>query len=119
MKINPATILLWGLAGLLSVGCGGQTESKTSAERLPWTRVKQVEVASDTDPQQQQSPTVEGEWIRTMSVGPGASQSEVIQAWGVPDYIMDSQSDPERKTWQYSHAVVVFQGTKVEKVLPR
>ena len=118
MKINLVSILLWGLAGLLLAGCGGQSESKTSAERLPWTRVEQVEVTSDTDPPQQ-SPTVEGERIRTMSVGPGASQSEVIQAWGVPDYIMDTQSDPERKIWQYSHAVVVFQGTRVEEVLPR
>ena len=115
MKITLVSILLWGLAGLLLAGCGGQSESKTSAERLPWTRVKQVEVTSDTEPQRQTG----GERIRTMSVGPGASQSEVIQAWGVPDYIMDTQSDPERKIWQYSHAVVVFQGTKVEKVLPR
>ena len=114
MKINLVGTLLWGLAGLLFTGCGGQTESKTSVEKLPWTRVKQVEVTTDAE-----GLISNKEYTKRASVGPGASQSEVIQAWGVPDYIMDTQSDPERKIWQYSHAVVVFQGTKVETVLPR
>ena len=118
MKINLTSILLWGLAGLLLAGCGGQTESKSSAERLPWTRVEEVEVTSDTEAEQQ-STAIRSERAGGGAIRPGASQSEVIQAWGVPDYIMDTQSDPERKIWQYSHAIVVFQGTKVEKVLGR
>ena len=118
MKIYTTTIFLCSLVSLLSAGCGGKTDSKTAATKLPWSRVGNVEVTSDTEIQQQ-PPTSNSEPSSRAVVGPGASQSEVILTWGVPDYILDSQSDPDRKIWQYPHAVVVFQGTKVEKVLPR
>ena len=113
MKIQAIMILLCGWITLLSAGCGGKTDSKSSAA-LPWSRVKQVEVITDADGQETQALPPD-----KVAIGPGASQSEVVQAWGIPDYILDSQSDPDRTIWQYSHAVLVFQGTKVEKVLPR
>ena len=118
MKIYATTIFLCILVSLLAAGCGGKTDSKTAATKLPWSRVGEVEVTSDTETEQQ-SPATNSEASSRAVIGPGASQSEVILTWGVPDYILDSQSDPDRKIWQYSHAVVVFQGTKVEKVLPR
>ena len=113
MKNHALTILLCGCITLLSAGCGGKTDSESSAA-LPWSRVQEVQVTTEANGQETQfvAPGKGG-------IGPGASQSEVVQAWGIPDYIIDSQSDPDRKIWQYSHAVLVFQGTKVEKVLPR
>ncbi|NIA06930.1 MAG: hypothetical protein GWP14_04695 [Actinobacteria bacterium] len=117
MKIHTITILLGVVVSLLTTtGCGGKTNPESSAGRLPWTRVKEVEVTSDTDTQ---GPSLQAMPKTNGTITAGASQSEVIMAWGVPDYIMDSQSDPERKIWQYSHAIVVFQGTKVEQILPR
>ena len=109
-------ILLYIPVSLLSTGCGGKTNSENSAERLPWSRVEEVEVTADTEAQEaspQALPKGNG------AIGPGSSQSEVIMAWGMPDYIYDSAEDQDRKIWQYSHALVVFQGTKVENVLPR
>ena len=114
MRAYPIAIFLAGLACLLSGGCGAKADSKSSAGKIPWSRVKHVEVTSDTESEQSQLVSeMEG------TVGPGASQSQVILAWGMPDYILDSLTDPERKVWQYPRAVVVFQGTKVEKVLAR
>ena len=117
MRIHVITImLLWGMASLLTGGCGGKTDAEGSTERLPWSRVEEVEVTADTGAQQpstQVMPKANG------AIGPGSSQSEVIMAWGMPDYIYDSAENQDRKIWQYSHALVVFQGTKVEKVFPR
>ena len=116
MKVNATILLLFLPLSLLTTGCSGRTTSETSAARLPWSRVKEVEVTSDTDTQEpalQTMPKASG----TITVG--SSQSEVIMAWGVPDYILDSAENQGRKIWQYSHGLVVFQGTKVEKVLPR
>ena len=118
MKIQATTILLCGLVSLLWAGCGGKTDSPSLAGRLPWSRVGEVEVTSDTEAEGQFATVKQGP-AGTASVRPGASQSEVIMAWGVPDYIFDSESDPDRTIWQYSHAVVVFQGTRAEKVIPR
>ncbi len=111
MRVYPIVIFLAGLACLLPAGCGTKAGSKTSAAKIPWSRVKQVEVTTDGE----QQASVGGETI----VAPGASQSQVILAWGVPEYILDSPADPEHNIWQYPHAVVVFQGTKVEQVLAR
>lgn len=108
-------ICLGVFACVLATGCSGNTEPQSSASKIAWTRVKEVEVTSDTEAQ---SPA-DSAGANVGSIGPGASQSQVIMAWGIPDYIQDSASDSERKIWQYSHAVVVFQGTKVEKVLAR
>ena len=72
-----------------------------------------MEVTTDTQAGQEESD------IGTGLISPGASQSQVILAWGVPEYILDSPADPEHNIWQYPHAVVVFQGTKVEQVLAR
>ena len=118
MKIQPSTMLVCGLVSLLWGGCGGRTDSKSSATKLPWSRVKQVEVTTDTNGERQW-PDASSKSNNGVAIGPGASQSEVYLAWGLPDHIIDSQSDPDRKIWQYSHSVVVFQGTKVEEVLPR
>ena len=109
-------MLLCGMASLLTAGCGGKRDAEGSAERLPWSRVEEVEVTGDTEAQEasaQAMPKANG------AIGPGSSQSEVIMAWGMPDYIYDSAENQDRKIWQYSHALVVFQGTKVEKVFPR
>ena len=119
MRIRVITIMLFGgMASLLTSGCSnGKAEAESSAERLPWSRVEEVEVTSDTEAQQPSGQ------IRPKTsngvIAAGASQSEVVIAWGLPDYIYDSAENPDRKIWQYSHALVVFQGTKVEKVLPR
>ena len=116
MKVNANILLLFLPLSLLTTGCSGRTTSETSAARLPWSRVKEVEVTGDTEAQQSSSqalPKANG------AIGPGSSQSEVVMAWGMPDYIYDSAADQNRKIWQYSHALVVFQGTKVEKVFPR
>ncbi len=113
MRVYPIVIFLAGLACLLLTGCGTKAGSKTSAAKIPWSRVKEVEVTTDTQGEQQ--PAVGNE----ATIAPGASQSQVILAWGVPEYILDSPADPEHKIWQYPHAVVVFQGTKVEQVLAR
>ena len=114
MRAYPIAIFLAGLACLLPTGCGAKADSKSSAGKIPWSRVRQVEVTSDTESEQSQL-------ISDMEgiVGPGASQSQVILAWGVPEYILDSPADPEHKVWQYPHAVVVFQGTKVQQVIAR
>jgi len=114
MRAYSIAIFLAGLACLLSGGCGAKADSKSSAGKIPWSRVRQVEVTSDTESEQSQL-------ISDMEgiVGPGASQSQVILAWGVPEYILDSPADPEHKVWQYPHAVVVFQGTKVQQVIAR
>ena len=114
MRVYPIVIFLAGLACLLPGGCGIKADSKTPASKIPWSRVKQVELTTDTETEQH-GPAVGGEAI----IAPGASQSQVILAWGVPEYILDSPADPEHKIWQYPHAVVVFQGTKVEQVLAR
>lgn len=111
------TITLVGVLGiLLTAGCGGKTNSQSSTEPLPWSRVEAVEVTSDTEGQEassQTTPKVNGQ------VTVGSSESEVIMAWGMPNYIQDSTEDQNRRIWQYSHALLVFEGTKVEKVLPR
>ena len=114
MKAYPIAMFLAGLACLLPTGCGTKASSKNSAAKIPWSRVKQVEVTTDTEAEQHE-PAFGGEGI----IAPGASQSQVILAWGVPEYILDSPADPEHKIWQYPHAVVVFQGTKVQQVLAR
>lgn len=114
MKARKYTIPLAGLICLYLIGCTPKTPAQTATKKIPWTRVNQVEVTSDTEAQSQPAtPHVDP------VVAPGASQSQVIIAWGQPDYIIDSPSDPKRRIWQYPHAVVVFQGTKVQKVLPR
>ncbi len=113
MRVYPIVIFLAGLACLLPTGCGTKAGSKTSAAKIPWSRVKQVEVTADTEAEQAES------GIGAELISPGASQSQVILAWGVPEYILDSPADPEHKIWQYPHAVVVFQGTKVQQVLAR
>ena len=112
MRAYPIVIFLAGLACLLPTGCGTKAGSKSSTAKIPWSRVKQVEVTTEGE-QGQLASDMEG------IVGPGASQSQVILAWGVPEYILDSPADPEHKIWQYPHAVVVFQGTKVQQVLAR
>ncbi len=111
MRVYPIVIFLAALACLLPAGCGTKVEPERSATKMPWSRVDQVELTTDG----QQQATVGGEAI----IAPGASQSQVILAWGVPEYILDSPADPEHNVWQYPHAVVVFQGTKVEQVLAR
>ncbi len=113
MKAYSIALFLAGLACLLPTGCGTKAGSKTSAAKIPWSRVKQVEVTTDTEAEQEES------GIGAELISPGASQSQVILAWGVPQYILDSPADPEHNIWQYPHAVVVFQGTKVEQVLAR
>jgi len=114
MRAYSIAIFLAGLACLLAGGCRAKADSTSSSGKIPWSRVQHVEVTSDAEGKQRQpADGVEG------TIGPGASQSEVILAWGMPDYILDSLTDPERKVWQYPRAVVVFQGTKVEKVLAR
>ena len=114
MRAYPSAIFLAALPCLLASGCGPKVDSKSSTEKIPWSRVQQVELTNDAEGKQRQpAEDIEG------TIGPGASQSQVILAWGMPDYIIDSLTDPERKVWQYPRAVLVFQGTKVEKVLPR
>ena len=118
MRSEAEVIVGIAVAVLLLAGCGGQTQSKTTAgEKLPWSRVTDVEVASENGKQgesgEQDLPEREGQ------IGPGSSESEVILAWGVPDHIMDSTEDPERKIWHYRHALVVFQGRRAEKIVPR
>ena len=113
MKAYPIVMFLAGLACLLPTGCGIKADSKSSAARIPWSRVKQVQTTSDTEAEQAEF------GIGVELISPGASQSQVILAWGVPEYILGSPADPEHNVWQYSHAVVVFQGTKVQQVLAR
>ena len=114
MRAYPIGIFLASLACLLSGGCGAKTDSKSAAGKIPWSRVQHVEVTGDAEGEQSQLDSdMEG------TVGPGASQSQVILAWGMPDYILDSLTDPEHKVWQYPHAVVVFQGTKVQRMVAR
>ena len=113
MKTYQIAMFLAGLACLLPTGCRTKAGSKSSAAKIPWSRVRQVEVTTDTEAEQEES------GIGAELISPGASQSQVILAWGVPEYILDSPADPEHKIWQYPHAVVVFQGTKVEQVLAR
>ncbi|MCK4850465.1 MAG: hypothetical protein KAT11_03895 [Phycisphaerae bacterium] len=113
MKAYPIVIFLAVLACVLPGGCGIKADSKSSASKIPWSRVKQVEVTTDTESEQQA--TLGDEAI----VAPGASESEVILAWGMPQYILDSPAEAEHEIWQYPHAVVVFQGTKVQQVLAR
>ena len=112
MRIHTTTILLVSLLSLLLVACGPKTDSTDSDSSLPWSRVKQVEVTTDASAERQ--PPDGSATITT-----GASQSQIISAWGIPDYILDSPEDPQRKIWQYSHAIVVFQGTRAEKVIYR
>ena len=116
MRVNATILLLCIPLSLLIAGCGGKTNSTSSVEPLPWVRVQEVEVTSDTEAQE---PSSQVATHTSGAIGAGSSQSEVIKAWGVPDYILDSTENQNRKIWQYSHALVVFQGTKVEKVLPR
>ena len=111
MKAYPIVIFLAGLACLLPAGCGTKLDSERSGTKIPWSRVDQVEVTTDG----KQQATFGDEAI----VAPGASQSQVILAWGMPQYILDSPAEAEHKIWQYPHAVVVFQGTKVQQVLAR
>ena len=114
MRAYPIAIFFAGLASLLPTGCGTKADSKSSTGKIPWSRVQHVEVTSDAEGKQRQpADGVEG------TVAPGASQSQVILAWGMPEYILDSLTDPEHKVWQYPHAVVVFQGTKVQRVIAR
>jgi len=113
MKAYSIAMFLGGLACLLATGCGTKASPKSSATKIPWSRVKEVEVTADTEAER------EGSGIGAGLISPGASHSQVISAWGVPQYILDSPADPEHKIWQYPHAVVVFQGTKVEQVLAR
>ena len=113
MRAYPIATFLAGLVCLLSAGCGANKGSETAKAEIPWSRVKQVEVTTDSNGEQQ--PAASGDAI----VAPGASQSQVILAWGVPEYILDSPADPEHEVWQYPNAVVVFQGTKVQQVLAR
>ena len=112
MKAYPIVISFAVFSGVLLGGCGAKADSKSSTAKIPWSQVKQVEVTTEGK-QGQVAPEMGG------IVGPGASQSQVILAWGVPDYIHDNPADPEHKVWQYPNAVVVFQGTKVEKVVAR
>ncbi len=114
MNARQYTIPLAGFIFFFLVGCAPKTPAQTSSEKIPWTQVTQVEVTSDTEAKTQPDTT-----YADPVVVPGASQSQVIIAWGQPDYIIDSPSDPKRRIWQYPHAVVVFQGTKVQQVLPR
>ena len=113
MKAYPIVIFLAVLACVLAGGCGTKVGPKGSAAKIPWSRVKQVEVTTDTEAEQEES------GIGAELISPGASQSQVILAWGVPEYILDSPANPEHNIWQYPHAVVVFQGTKVQQVLAR
>ena len=113
MKAYPIAIFIAVLTCVLSGGCGTKAGSERSAAKIPWSRVKQVELTTDTEAEQQES------GVGAELISPGASQSQVILAWGVPEYILDSPADPEHKVWQYPHAVVVFQGTKVEQVVAR
>ncbi len=113
MKAYLIAILLAGLVSLLLTGCGITASSKSSKAKIPWTRVKQVETTSDTEAGQAEASLGNG------LINPGASQSQVILSWGVPEYILGSPADPEHNVWQYSHTVVVFQGTKVQQVLAR
>ena len=113
MKAYPIAIFIAVLTCVLPGGCGTKANSKNSASKIPWSRVKEVEVTTDTQAGQEES------GIGAELISPGASQSQVILAWGVPEYILDSPADPEHKIWQYPHAVVVFQGTKVQQVLAR
>lgn len=116
MKVFAIKSVTVVVAGLLLTGCQGKTESKTEADPLPWSRVQQVEVSNDG---QSQTLSAQQDSAEQMVISPGASESQVILAWGVPDYILDSQDDPQRKIWQYRHALVVFQDKRVEQVLPR
>ncbi len=111
MKAYPIVIFLAVLACVLPGGCGIKADSKNSASKIPWSRIKEVEVTTDGE----QQATLGDEAI----VAPGASQSQVILAWGMPHYILDSPAEAENEIWQYPHAVVVFQGTKVQQVLAR
>ena len=113
MKAYLIAIFLAVLTCVLPGGCGTKGGSKDSAAKIPWSRVKQMEVTTDIEGKQQPAAGIEG------TVAPGASQSQVILVWGLPEYILDSPADPEHKIWQYPHAVVVFQGTKVQQVLAR
>ncbi len=112
MKAYPIVIFFAVLSCVLPGGCGSKTDSKSSAAKIPWSRVREVEITTEGG-QGRLASDMEG------TIVAGASQSQVILAWGVPEYILDSPADPEHKIWQYPHAVVVFQGTKVEKVVAR
>ena len=114
MKARQYTIPLVGFICFFLIGCAPKPTTETPPEKIPWTQVTQVEVTPDTEANTQPATT-----YSDPVVAPGASQSQVIIAWGKPDYIIDSASDPKRRIWQYPHAVVVFQGTKVQQVLPR
>ena len=113
MKAHLITLVLAGFACLLQTGCAIEANSKSSEAKIPWSRVTQVETTADTQGTQSQTGIGHG------PISPGASQSHVILAWGMPPYILDSPADNEREVWQYPHAVVVFQGTKVQQVLAR
>ena len=118
MKDSVATTLTVFLGCLLLSGCAAKSKPTTSGAKLPWSRVSDVEVATEAG---RGAGSVEEstEPLSQAGVVPGASQSQVILAWGVPPYILDSKDDPERKIWQYPHTIVLFQGTRVEQVLPR
>ena len=113
MKAYLIALLLAGLACLLPTGCGIKANSKSSPAKVSWSRVTDVEVTTDTQGLHKDSGIGQG------PIGPGASQSQVVMAWGVPEYILNSQTEAENEIWQYPHAVVVFQGTKVQQVLAR
>lgn len=118
MRTLSAKILGVVLACLFLAGCGGRTESTTSAAKLPWSRVTDVEVVTENGADPQDPDGASGS-VREDGIGPGASQSQVILAWGVPDYILDSKDDADRKIWQYPHSIVVFQGSTVQQIMPR
>ena len=117
MRSEAVGIIGIVMGALVLAGCGGQTQSKASGEKLPWSRVTDVDVASGNGEQGENAEQASGGGGE--QIGPGSSESEVIMAWGVPDYIQDSTEDPERRIWHYKHALVVFQGRKAEKIVPR
>ena len=118
MRALVAKTLPAVLGCLLLAGCAAKTEPTTSPAKLPWSRVTEVEVATETNAHPQAADG-SAESVGPAGISPGSSQSQVILAWGVPDYILDSKDDPDRKIWQYPHSIVVFQRTKVEQILPR
>ena len=113
MRTYLITLVLAGLACLLQSGCAIGANSKSSQAKIPWSRVTQVQTTTDTQGKQIETGIGHG------NISPGASQSQVVLAWGMPPYILDSQTDDGHEIWQYPHAVVVFQGTKVQQVLAR